>query len=288
MRYLSLLLLLSIALLPSGCTDSELPANHGGVVSQLYKGKGDKQPLVVGLGGSEGGNAWASDYWRETREQFLSEGYAFLALGYFGLPGTPEQLDRISVNAVYEEIVKVASDPAIDKDRIAIVGGSKGAELALVLACHFPKIKCVVGLVPTMAVFPALTVMASTSSWSINDEEVPYVPMPWSAVPAAIGGNLRGAFEVMLEDTEAVREARIQIEKINGPILLVSATDDEMWPSKEMSVAMMSLLSQSNFTHPYKHIAIEGNHAAPLAHFDSVFTFLETNFKSKVGFNVKP
>ena len=53
----------------------------------LYLGKGEKQPLVVGFGGSEGGNAWSSDYWKKTRDQFIERGYAFLAIGYLGPKG---------------------------------------------------------------------------------------------------------------------------------------------------------------------------------------------------------
>ncbi len=30
--------------------------------SILYLGSGKNQPLIVGLGGSEGGNAWSSNY----------------------------------------------------------------------------------------------------------------------------------------------------------------------------------------------------------------------------------
>jgi hypothetical protein len=37
-----------------------------------------------------------------------------------------------------------------------------------------------------------------------------------------------------------------------------------MWPSTEMSEAMMQDLKANKFPHAYKHIAIEGNHSAPL------------------------
>jgi len=59
-------------------------------------GKGNKQPLIVGLGGSEGGNAWSSNYWKKTRDQFIEQGYAFLAIGYFRANGTPDTLQKNS------------------------------------------------------------------------------------------------------------------------------------------------------------------------------------------------
>jgi predicted peptidase len=191
---------------------------------------------------------------------------------------TPEQLDRISIDAIHEAIMRAADNPKIDTSRIALIGGSKGAELALVMASHFPSIKCVVGIVPCNVTFPGLTLLASTSSWTLHQEEVPFVPVPWAAVPSLTTGDLRSGFEIMLEDQEAVEKAKIQVEKINGPILLVSATKDEMWPSTEMSNEVMERLKILNFKFPHKHIAIEGNHTAPLDHFDVVFDFLKTNF----------
>ena len=67
------------------------------VESKLYVGDGVNQPLIVGLGGSEGGNAWTSDYWKKTRDQFIEKGYAFLAIGYFGAKGTPDKLEKIAI-----------------------------------------------------------------------------------------------------------------------------------------------------------------------------------------------
>jgi len=261
------------------CTNNEKPVRYGEVQSQLYLGSSDHQPLVVGLGGSEGGNAWTSERWKRKRDQFISEGYAFLAIGYFGAEGTPDQLDRISIDAVHNAISEAAKNPLIDSSRIALIGGSKGAELALLMASYFPDIKCVVGIVPGYAVFPALTLSASTSSWTYKGEEVPYVPMPWAAVPAAMKRDLRSAFSIMIEDKKAVEQARIKIENINGPILLLSATKDEMWPSTEMSEEMMIQLKSRNFKHTYKHVAITGGHTESLDHFDVIFTFLNEHFK---------
>ena len=270
--------ILLAALFVAGCGTADLPENYSNVESRLYLGKGENQPLIVGLGGSEGGNAWDSDRWKKTRDRFIDQGYAFLALVYFGSKGIPDQLDRISLEAVHKAIVEVASNPKINHNRIAIIGGSKGAELALLLASYYDDITCVVALVPCHAVFPALTMSASTSSWMHRGEEVPFVPMPWKAVPSAIKRDLRLAFEIMLEDKDAVEKALIKVEDINGPILLISAKKDEMWPSTEMSELVIARLKTKNFQHPYQHIAIEGGHIDVLDHFDSVFSFLYKNF----------
>ncbi len=41
----------------SACGTPELPENYGKIESRLYLGEGENQPLIVGLGGAEGGNA---------------------------------------------------------------------------------------------------------------------------------------------------------------------------------------------------------------------------------------
>jgi hypothetical protein len=38
-----------------------------------------------------------------------------------------------------------------------------------------------------------------------------------------------------LRDTRAVERATIPVEKTRGPILLVSGTDDQMWPSSALA-----------------------------------------------------
>ena len=110
------------------------------VESKLYLGKGKNQPLIVGLGGSEGGNAWTSDYWKKTRDQFIEKGYAFLAIGYFGAKGTPDTLNKIAIEDVYNAIKIASKNKLISKKKIAIIGGSRGADLALLLGSYYKDI----------------------------------------------------------------------------------------------------------------------------------------------------
>jgi dipeptidyl aminopeptidase/acylaminoacyl peptidase len=251
------------------------------VESVLYLGKGKNQPLIVGLGGSEGGNAWTSDYWKKTRDQFLEKGYAFLAIGYFGAKGTPDTLQKIAIEDVYNAIKKATRNRKINKKKIAIVGGSRGADLALLVGSHYKDIKCVVGIVPSNVTFPGNTNHFSTSSWTFQNKELPFVPVNEAAIPFLMNGDLRGTFEAMLTDSVAESHALIQVENIRGSILLVSATKDEICPSTPMSEKMMERLKSKNFKYNFEHIPINGGHAEPLKHFDLIFTFLEKNFAKK-------
>ncbi|UCJ04906.1 alpha/beta hydrolase [Chitinophaga pendula] len=246
--------------------------------TRLYLGDGNKQPLIVGLGGSEGGNAWTSNHWRTVREQFLQKGYAFLAIGYFRAKNAPDTLDQVSINAVHNAILTATKDPHIDASRIAVIGGSRGGDLALLLASYFKDIHCVVAVVASSVVFPGHTSHFTTPAWSYNNQPLPFVPVNEAAVPFLMKGNLRETFRTMLTDTAAATKAAIKVEQINGPVLFLSATNDEFCPSTPMAESMMARLDSHHFPHPHQHIPVEGRHAAPLQQFDQVFTFLQQHF----------
>jgi pimeloyl-ACP methyl ester carboxylesterase len=167
----------------------------------------------------------------------------------------------------------------VDGRCIVLVGGSKGAELALSLAARYSDIGGVVAIVPSHTVFPGITDAMTTSSFTWKGEPLPFVPVPWSTAWPLLSGDLLRVSEIMLEDAVAVERAAIPVEDINGPILLVSATRDEFWPSRAMADAMMQRLDARQFPFAHEHLAIEGGHAEPLKHFDRIEAFLDAQFR---------
>jgi uncharacterized protein len=265
----------------SANTFAQVTLQTPNIESVLYLGKNKNQPLVVGLGGSEGGNAWTSDYWKKTRDKFIEKGYAFLALGYFNAKGTPDTLNKIAIEDVYNAIKIASKNKLINKKKIAIVGGSRGADLALLLGSYYKEIDCVVSIVGSSAVFPGNTSHFTTPCWTYQNKELPFVPVNDEAVPFLMKRDLRGTFEAMLKDTISVERASIKVERIKGPVFFLSATKDEICPSTPMAEMMTGRLKDKKFKYHYEHKAIEGSHSAPLHHFDMVFNFLETNFFKK-------
>lgn len=247
----------------------------------LYTGKGKKQSLIVGLGGSEGGNAWASNHWKKTRDEFIEKGYAFLAVGYFGCKNMPPILDKIAIENVHAAIAEAKKNKRIDKTKIAVIGGSRGADLALLLGSYYPDISCVIGMSTSHAVFPGHTQTFNSSCWTYEGKELPFIPVNEAAVPFLMKHDLKGSFEAMLQDTLAEQSAIIKVEKINGPILLLSATNDEIIPAVAMGEKMTARLKANNFRYFYEQIVYEGGHAEPTKHFDTIFAFLETHFKKE-------
>jgi L-2-hydroxyglutarate oxidase LhgO len=84
---------------------------------------------------------------------------------------------------------------------------------------------------------------------------------------------------MMLEDKEAVKKAEIEVENINGSILLSGIKT--ISPATEMSDQIVKRLQQNNFKHYYSHIKLNGGHIAPLENFKLVYEYLDTHFKTK-------
>jgi dienelactone hydrolase len=125
--------------------------------------------------------------------------------------------------------------------RIAIVGVSKGGELALVVAAAFPDL---VG--PVVAYTPSSVAWAGIdfgradgmkrSSWSHDGTPIPWLPHPEGIVPTFSARGIVGlpVYEQGLKDAAAVEQAAIAVERATGPLLLVSGGDDHMWPATRM------------------------------------------------------
>lgn len=255
-----------------------LSEQYGHVDAKLYLGDGGNQALIVAFGGGGGGNDWSRDYMKDKRDSLNSKGYAVLAIGYFNGNGTPDFLDRISLDAISDTILNIAQNPKINESKIVLMGGSRGGELVLNLASRFEHFNAVIALSTSNVSFPAITWSANTSSWMYNNEEVPYVPAPLKTILPALKGDLFAAHSMMLEDEKAVKNAEIQVENINGPILIISGKQDEQWPAFAMSVELVKRLEEYNFEHYYEHIALDGGHTIPLDRFDLVLNFLDKKF----------
>ena len=256
----------------------ELSNQYGVIDTKLFLGNSEKQPLIVAFGGGEGGMDWTRDYLKGKRDSLNQKGYALLALGYFNANGTPEHLDRISLDAIRDTILSIAQNPKIDESRIILMGGSKGGELVLNLASRYTDFKGVIAMSTSNVSFPAITWSANTSSWMYKNKEVPYVPATLSTIAPALQGNLYEAHAIMLQDEEAVKRAEIPVEGINGPVLILSGKFDDQWPASEMSDKIIDRLQKNNFPHYHYHIKLEGGHTAPLEYFGYVYEFIEKFF----------
>jgi dienelactone hydrolase len=59
-------------------------------------------------------------------------------------------------------------------------------------------------------------------------------------------------------DESVLEKATIPVEKIKAPILLVSGTDDQTWPSSLFSDSIIQRLGKNRHPYEFKHIRYEG------------------------------
>jgi uncharacterized protein len=173
----------------------------------------------------------------------------------------------------------VSNHPKIDNSKIALLGSSKGGELVLNLASRYNDIDAVVALVPSHVTFPAQTIPANTSAWTFNDKEIAYLKIPDRAFLGLLQGDSQRAWEIYLEKERSSSLSVIEVEKINGSILVLSAKEDELWPSNYMAEEIVRRLQQNQFKYYYQHFAFEGKHHDTKKHFEIVFKFLDEHFK---------
>ena len=107
---------------------------------------------------------------------------------------------------------------------------------------------------------PAWRWCAATSSWQM--------PRPRFLRLAAELGKLAlsrvfkvpyhetPCFEAELRDVRAVQGAAIPVERICGPVLLISGTDDQLWPSTMMCEMITERLKVRCHQYAYKHSQI--------------------------------
>ena len=93
----------------------------------------DALPAVLVLGGSEGGLLFAA----QTAALLASHGMVSLALAYFRFEQLPPHLVEIPLEYFETATPGLSAQPGVKPDALAVVGRSRGAELALLLGSRF-------------------------------------------------------------------------------------------------------------------------------------------------------
>ena len=190
-----------------------------------------RHPAVIVLSGSGGGVTPASSF----PGGLASRDYAVLALAYFGVEDLPSSLHDIPIEYFGTALEWLAAQPSVDPERIGVLGISRGGELALLLGSIFPQIRTVVAYVPSDIVVGGCCNSRSEASWTIGGR-----PLAWSFPGAR---------------NDMAQRAAIHVEHIHGAVLLISGRSDRVWPSSEMSNAVMARLERNHFSYPHQHLA---------------------------------
>jgi dienelactone hydrolase len=263
------------------------------VADFLYTEGSPKKPGILFLGGAEGGKPV-----RELSKFLATHGYPVLCLAYFKETGLPDTLEMIPLEYFDKAIAWVENNERIRPDGIVVVGGSKGAELALLLASKHSEIVGTVAIAPSSVVWQGIPktfwpAPPVRSSWSLHGNPIPFVPWDYSHGFNPCGpGGIHKLYQQSLTQIDAVEKASIEVEKIHGPALLLSGHDDSLWPSEEMGDAICARLKEKGFSYKYEHLnykdaghtlsehhmlggTVEGNKQAGVDSRDKILKFLQ-------------
>jgi len=214
-------------------------------------------PPVLTLGGSDGG---ISEVYLNL---LVPEGFACLALAYFGTAHLPRSLVEVPLERVERGLRWLAAHPqsATRDGRVGLIGGSKGGELALVVAAMYPDlVGPVVAYTPSSVVWAGIDFSSPRgtmrSSWSRGAAPLVFVPYPPGVAPVMSdrGMTILPIYERGLENLDAVEAAAIPIERATGPILLISGGDDHMWPAARMCGMAMERMARHGRARAVRHL----------------------------------
>ncbi|WP_342050799.1 MULTISPECIES: acyl-CoA thioesterase/bile acid-CoA:amino acid N-acyltransferase family protein [unclassified Cupriavidus] len=244
------------------------PVREAGLTGTLYTPAGDgPHPAVLVLAGSGGGMH------EQRAALYAARGYTALALGYFKAPGRPDHIDDTPLEYFESALQWMHATLKPANGFVAVSGVSRGGELVLLLGARFPElVSAVIAYVPSAVVNGTLRAgkpgaPRDATAWTWRGEPLPNVwrgnpDADWSAfdAPAAPGQPVRqaAAFHTVLRNADFVAAARIPVEQIRGPVLLISGTDDGFWPSTLYSEQVERTLREHGARWPVKHVVGTG------------------------------
>jgi dienelactone hydrolase len=213
-----------------------IPVHDGALRGILFVPAGeDRHPGVLVVGGSNGGAPARQAAW------LASRGFVALALAYFHYEDLPPMLEAIPLEYFQQGLSWLGRRPEVSGERLAVMGTSRGGELALQLGSMFPAVGAVVAYVPANVLYAACCGNTSVPyAWTWGGQ-----PMPYAMPRMSVGGQA------------------IQVEKTRGPVLMISGQDDGVWRSSEMAEMVMSRLKRAHFEYSFDNLKYaHAGHAA--------------------------
>jgi len=227
-----------------------------GLVGTLYLPAGaGPHPAVMILNGSGGGI-------NEPRAAlYASHGFAAFALAYFKAPGLSDYISNTPLEYFQKGLQWIRRNVRLANDFVAVSGQSRGGELVLLLGATFPReVNAVVAYVPSAFVHSGQNasdpkIGREGPTWLLDGKPLTHLwegnrTASWKPFDEGPSPHRHDrAMRTALGDPEALARARIHVEDIAGPVMLLSGTDDGSWPSDTYSRIVRDRLAEVN--HPY-------------------------------------
>lgn len=230
----------------------EAEAIPGFPAAQLYRlPGGTPRPVIVVLHGADGGTGASNRFGRK----LASLGYAVVGLPYYSadwaefgppkeIPGLPGSFIDIRIDQIAELRDWLRTRPDVDANRIALFGGSKGAEFALIAASQYDWITSVVAFAPSDLVWEGwgletFEAEGTRSSFSYQGQALPFMPYVGFSEGLLAGPGKADLLKIHEDGRTAHPDresaARIRVEDYPGSVMLVAGDADREWRSGRMA-----------------------------------------------------
>ncbi|MFN2569833.1 MAG: acyl-CoA thioesterase/bile acid-CoA:amino acid N-acyltransferase family protein [Candidatus Dormibacteria bacterium] len=231
------------------------PLRDRGLEGMLFSPPGGPAPGVLVLGGSAGGFHWS----QETAALLASHGFAALALAYFGGPGLPFSLAHIPVEYFGSALAWLCRHDGVSSAGIGVIGASRGGELALLVGATHPEVNAVVSLSGSGVLWGGIRVDRPdpVAAWTWEGSVLPHLDLDRPRLIEAREQSPIGLTEVFLDamtDSRSLEDATVAVERIRGPVLLISGERDATCPATELSQIALDRLVARGHPFPDQHL----------------------------------
>lgn len=211
-----------------GVRHERLTSAKDKVDGELYtppKGSKKRAPVLV-FGGSEGGNS--GEY---TAALLASHGHPAMSLCYFDCGAgsdRPAGIDMIDLNYFLRAAKILGQEPAADPEKLAVMGNSRGSEVAQLLGQRHPDV--------------VKDVIAYAPSAKINGPYKGDGPTAWAS-----GGK-------------PIPAGPIALDRVRGRVVAVAGGNDKMWGSAESARLIAAQKNASGLPHRQSTYKDAGHH----------------------------
>lgn len=222
----------------------------------------DSQKAVIVIGGSEGNENIPMN----VGAMFAERGITALGICYWNVDGLPKEFIRVPIDP-FEKAIQWLKSKGYEK--IFIYGISEGGKLALLCASLMPEISGVIALSPMHCLWGGMKGNKNMTSKTFTREsefiykgnDFPCMMAELKYGPAIKNLILHQQFELAYIYEKPLEHfderTAIHVEDINGDILFIYASEDQMWPSGAAVKYMVNRLRQHNFKHKVEVLEYE-------------------------------
>ncbi len=183
-------------------------------------------------------------------QKIAATGYPVLSVAYFKEPGLPQHLENLPLEYLEKPKQWLLRQAETRNDGLIMVGWSKGAELTLNTIARDSDYKAAIAIAPTSMTWQGRgKTDAPVSSWTYQQQPLPFLAWPTAQPEQTIN---QAVLQTLADVKWQSHPARIPVENIQVPLLLLSGGQDSVWPATQMAEHVCQQLQQSsvnNCTH---------------------------------------